>query len=285
MKNTLILNRAGIEIDNHWLVKNVSLSLLSGQLTAFIGPNGAGKTTLLRLLAGLWQPTEGSVTFNGRELQLFHRQALAQNITFVPQNTHIGFAITVKDIVMMGRNPHLKRFQHETDYDHECAKKAMIKTDVLHLANRLITDLSGGERQRVVIARSLATEANIILLDEPTASLDIAHSLEVLDLSKELAREGKTVAFSIHDINHAMRYANQIALVHKGSLFDFGLPEKVLTDEAIGEVFGVCVERVPVGGKNTVFFFTKTLTSVEERKFSNHREPIAQPHVLNGIRK
>jgi iron complex transport system ATP-binding protein len=253
---TLALHKAGLEIDARWLVKDISLDLLPGQLTTFVGLNGAGKTTLLRLLAGLWQPTVGSVTLNGRDLHQFDRKILAQNITFVPQNTLISFAIIVKDIVMMGRNPHLGRFQHETEYDHHCVEQAMIRTDVAHLANRLITELSGGERQRVVIARSLATEANIILSDEPTANLDMAHSLEVIDLYKELVQEGKTVAFSIHDINHAMRYANQVALVHKGSLFDFGKPEKVLTDETMSEVFGVAVKRM-VLGENTVFFFNR----------------------------
>lgn len=253
--NTLVLDKAGIEIDAHWLVKDCSLTLSSGQLTALIGPNGAGKTTLLRLLAGLWQPTVGKVTLNKRDLPQFHRRELAQNLAFVPQNTSIDFAFTVKDIVMMGRNPHLGHFQHETDYDYYCVEQAMKKTDVAALANRLVTELSGGERQRVVIARSLATEANIILLDEPTASLDISHALEVLDLLKELSKNGHTVAFSMHDINHAVRYANQIVLVDKGSIFDQGLPTKVLTDKAIGEVFGVSVERVAVSGGNTVFFF------------------------------
>ncbi|HEC83902.1 MAG: ABC transporter ATP-binding protein [Candidatus Parabeggiatoa sp. nov. 2] len=251
----LTLHNAGIQIEGCWLVQDASLTLSPGQLTAFIGPNGAGKTTLLRLLAGLWQPTLGLVTLNGRKLYQFQRRELAQHIAFVPQNTDIGFAFTVKDIVMMGRNPHLGRFRHETEYDYHCVEQAMIKTDVAYLATRLVTELSGGERQRVVIARSLATEAKIILLDEPTASLDVAHALEVLDLLKELANEGQTVAFSMHDINYAMRYADQVALVHKGRLFELGLPKKVLTDEAIDDVFGVSVERVAVSTGETVLFF------------------------------
>jgi len=253
--NTLALHKAGIEIDNRWLMQDASLTLLSGQLTAFIGQNGAGKTTLLRLLAGLWQPTVGLVTLNWRELQQFHRRELAQHLAFVPQNSQIDFAFTVKAIITMGRNPHLGRFQHETEYDHLCVEQAMIKTDVAHLANRLVTELSGGEWQRVVIARSLATEANIILLDEPTASLDVGHSLEVLDLLKELADDGKTVAFSMHDINTAARYANKIVLVHQGGIVDSGKPEKVLTDEAISDVFGVSVERVAVSTGETILFF------------------------------
>ena len=241
--DTLALHHVGIEIDGRWLVQSTSLTLSPGQLTALIGPNGAGKTTLLRLLAGLWQPSEGFVTLNGCQLPQFHRRELAQHIAFVPQNTDVGFAFTVKDIVMMGRNPHLGRFQHETEYDYYCVEQAMIKTDVAHLAHRLMTELSGGERQRVIIARSLATQAKIMLLDEPTASLDVAHALEVLDLLTQLAEEGQTIVFSMHDINYAMRYAEQVVLIHQGRIFDFGLTDKVLTDDAMREVFGVRVER------------------------------------------
>lgn len=255
MTNTLALHKVSIKIEGHWLVQDASLTLLPEQLTALIGPNGAGKTTLLRLFAGLWQPTEGTVTLNGHDLHQFPRQILAQNITFVPQNTFIDFAFTVKDIVMMGRNPYLRRFQQETEYDHYCVEQAMTKTDVIHLANRLVTELSGGERQRVLIARSLATEAKIILLDEPTASLDIAHTIEIFDLLQKLAQEGKTVALSIHDINTAVRYSHQVALIHKGNIIDIGLPAEVLTDEAIHNVFGVQIERVTVSTGETVLFF------------------------------
>ncbi len=255
--DTLALHQVGIEIDGRWLVQSASLTLSAGQLTALIGPNGAGKTTLLRLLAGLWQPSEGFVTLNGRQLPQFHRRELAQNLTFVPQNTDVGFAFTVKDIVMMGRNPHLGRFRHETEYDYYCVEQAMIKTDVVHLAHRLVTELSGGERQRVIIARSLATQAKIMLLDEPTASLDVAHALEVLDLLSQLAQEGQTIAFSMHDINYAMRYAEQVVLIHQGRIFDFGLADKVLTDDAMSEVFGVRVERVAVSANETVWFFRR----------------------------
>ncbi len=257
--NSLVLNKASIKMEGCWLVRNASLTLSSGQLTAFIGPNGAGKTTLLRLLAGLWQPTNGQVTINGRDLHYFHRQSLAKSITFVAQNSGVDFAFTVQDIVMMGRNPHLGRFQHEGKYDHYCVEQAMLKTDVAHLAKRRITELSGGERQRVMIARSLATFAPIILLDEPTASLDVAHALEVLDLCKELINEGKTVAFSTHDINHAIRYANQVVLVHDGYIVNADLPDKVLTSEAIAKVFGVNIEKVLVSGGDSVFFFRRGL--------------------------
>ena len=255
--NNLVLDKVGMKMEGCWLMQDASLTLSPGQLSAFIGPNGAGKTTLLRLLAGLWQPNKGHVSINGRNLHHFQRQSLAQNITFVAQNTAVDFAFTVQDIVMMGRNPHLGRFQPEGEYDYHCVEQAMLKTDIAHLAKRQITELSGGERQRTLIARSLATFAPIILLDEPTASLDIAHALEILDLCKELTGEGKTVAFSTHDINHAIRYANQVVLVDNGHIVNVDSADKVLTDTAISQVFGVNIEKISVSKKEKFFFFRR----------------------------
>ncbi|NJO14601.1 MAG: ABC transporter ATP-binding protein [Thioploca sp.] len=240
----LTLQNVGFAIDGYWLMQKASLVLSLGQLTAIIGPNGAGKTTLLRLLAGLWQPTKGSVKLNESELSQFRQRLLAQYLTFVPQNTTVNFAFTVKEVVMMGRHAHLRRLQPSTDYDHHCVEQAMLEVDIAYLAQRPITELSGGERQRVLIARSLATEAKIILLDEPTANLDVAHALEILNLLKQLTQAGKAVAFSIHDLNTASRYADQVVLVHNNHIVAVGLPDEVLTEEIIAKVFEVQVEKI-----------------------------------------
>lgn len=240
----LTLQNVGFALEGHWLMQAASLVLSSGQLTAILGPNGAGKTTLLRLLAGLWQPTQGNVKLNDWELSQFRRRQLAQYLTFVPHNTTVNFAFTVKEVVMMGRHAHLRRLQPPTDYDYYCVEQAMLKVDIAYLAQRPITELSGGEQQRVLIARSLATEAKIILLDEPTANLDVAHALEILNLLKQLTQAGKTVAFSIHDLNTASRYADQIVLVHNNHIVAVGLPEEVLTEKTITTVFGVQVEKI-----------------------------------------
>ena len=250
----LTLQNASFMIDNHWLMQNASLALVPRQLTAIIGPNGAGKTTLLRLLAGLWQPTKGKVKLNERELSHFRRRQLAQYLTFVPQNTAANFAFTVKEVVMMGRHAHLRRLQSQTDYDHNCVEQAMLKVDIAYLAQRQITELSGGEWQRVLIARSLATEAKVILLDEPTANLDVAHALEILNLLKQLTQEYKTVALSIHDLNIASRYADQVVLVHNNQVVAFGLPDEVLTEETITNVFGVEVEKITSAVRKKTFY-------------------------------
>jgi iron complex transport system ATP-binding protein len=258
MNSTLALHNVGVAVADNWLIQDASLTLRPGLLTAILGPNGAGKTTLLKLLAGLWQPTVGKVTLNGRDLHQLSRRQLAQQIAFVPQNTHLGFAFTVQDLVMMGRHPHLRPFQSETNEDHHCVAEAMKQTDVIHLAQRLVTELSGGERQRVVIARSLATEAPIIVLDEPTASLDVVHVLELLDLLKKLvAHQEKTVVFATHDLNMVMCYVDQVVLIHQGRIFGCGSPEEVLTaDDNMAEVFRVRIERVgsSKSGKTVLFF-------------------------------
>lgn len=251
----LKLHGVGVEIEGRWLVRDASLTLQPGCLTVLVGPNGSGKTTLLRLLAGLWRPSEGQVTLEGCEISSLPHRELARHVSFVPQDTHFEFAFTVRDVVMMGRHPHLGRFEREREYDRRCVEDAMTRADVIHLKDRLVTEISGGERQRVIIARSLATEADTILLDEPTASLDIAHALDVLNLCRRLADGGKTIALAIHDLNAAMRYATQVALLHSGRIVASGTPADVITDSAVHTIFSVHVERaVTAAGEHTFIF-------------------------------
>ncbi len=235
----LSTHNLGIMKAGRWLMREATLTLPTGQLIALVGPNGAGKSTLLRLLAGIWQPTVGQVTLNHQNLQHFSRTTLAKHLTFLPQQTVIEFAFTVQDLVRMGRYPYLTPSQFEREEDKSQVIAAMKSTDVLPLASRLITELSGGERQRVFIARSLATQANILLLDEPTANLDIAHALELLELLVKLCQQGKTIILALHDLNAAIRYANQVILIQQGRIISLGSPEQVLTAENILAVFGV----------------------------------------------
>ena len=241
---SLSLRNAGIQIDGRSLIRDVSLSVESESVTAVVGPNGSGKSTVLRLLAGLWQPTEGRAELNGDDLARLPRQAIAQKVSFVPQDTRIDFAFTVRDVVGMGRHPHVGRFDSLGTADLEAVDSALVRADVSHLEHRLVNELSGGERQRVLIARSLATEAEALLLDEPTASLDIDHSLETLGLLQELASDGKAVAVALHDLNAVMRWADQVALLNSGRLQAFGTVGDVVRDDLIEPVFGVRVERI-----------------------------------------
>ena len=251
----LSLCNAGIQIDGRSLIRDVSLSVESRSVTAVVGPNGSGKSTVLRLLAGLWRPTGGWAELNGDTLAHVPRRELARQVTFVPQDTRIDFAFTVRDVVGMGRYPHVGRFDPLGAADMEAVNAALVRADVAHLQDRRVNELSGGERQRVLIARSLATEAQAILLDEPTASLDIDHSLETLELLQKLANDGKAVAVALHDLNAVMRWADRVALMNAGRLQAFGTVSEVVRDELIEPVFGVKVERVlPANGRETLVF-------------------------------
>lgn len=252
---SLSLRNAGIQIDNRSLVRDVSLSIESERVTAVVGPNGSGKSTVLRLLAGLWKPTEGMAELSGEDLARLPREAIARQVTFVPQDTHVDFAFTVRDVVSMGRYPHVGRFDSLGPADNEAVRAAMVRADVAHLDHRLANELSGGERQRVLIARSLATEAGAILLDEPTASLDIDHSLETLELLQELASEGKAVAVALHDLNAVMRWADQVALMNGGRLVAIGAVGDVVRDDLVEPVFGVKVEHIRAASGNETLVF------------------------------
>jgi iron complex transport system ATP-binding protein len=251
----LELDNAGININGRWLTRHMSFELRGGDLLALVGPNGSGKSTLLRLLGGLWKISEGAVTLDGRTLESLPRRAIARRVAYTPQDTHLDFAFTVREVVMMGRHPHIGRFEIERESDRFAAHEAMLRADVAHLADRFVTELSGGERQRVLLARSLATEAPILLLDEPTASLDIAHALDVLSLCRELAEEGKAIAMAIHDLNLAARFADRVALLDCGRLVACGVVDEVLQAESLNRVFGVSADRIYTGAGKPVFVF------------------------------
>jgi len=258
-----VLAAAGFELDGRWLVRDVSLALTRGRLTALLGPNGSGKTTVLRLFAGLWTPTAGRATLDDRPLARSNRRVLATRVTFVPQDTHVGFAFTVRDIVAMGRHPHVGRFERERESDRQAVLDAMARADVSHLADRLVTELSGGERQRVLIARSLATEAETILLDEPIANLDIAHAIDVLTLCRALTRQHHAVVIALHDINAALRYADDAVLLKDGRVAASGPTSDVLRPDVIRDVFDVEVERYASDRAQPLFGFARGTASGE----------------------
>jgi iron complex transport system ATP-binding protein len=254
----LELKGAGVKIGRAWLVENISLSFDSGSLTALIGPNGSGKSTIFRLLAGLWSPQIGSVLLNGKELAKLRRIEIAKEISFLPQDTHISFDLSVWDVVSMGRHPHIGRFSGLSDHDRVVINSSLERVDALHLKDRLVTELSGGERQRVLIGRSLATEANIILLDEPTANLDISHTLDILSLSQSLAGMGKTIIVATHDLNAAARFATSIAVVDRGHVVEVGTPEDIFQREILSKVFGVRTRRFTNTDGEIIYNFVRS---------------------------
>jgi iron complex transport system ATP-binding protein len=250
---------AGLSIAGRWLVRDASISVEPGRLLALLGPNGSGKSTLLRLLAGAWAPSAGTITLDGAPLARVPRRALARAVALVPQDTHIAFAFSVREIVAMGRHAHLGRFERERAADRAAISEAMARADVAGIADRDATELSGGERQRVLIARSLATEARHLLLDEPTASLDVAHALDVLALCRRLADDGHAVAVALHDLNLARRYATDAVLLREGVVVASGPADRVLTPALVGDVFGVTVSIAtpPPPDTTGVYMFSK----------------------------
>ncbi len=256
---SLAVAGAGLSIAGRWLVRDATVSVEPGRLLALVGPNGSGKSTLLRLLAGVWAPTAGTVTLDGAPLARVPRRALARAVALVPQDTHIAFAFSVREIVAMGRHAHLGRFERERAEDREAIAQAMARADVTGIADRDATELSGGERQRVLIARSLATEARHLLLDEPTASLDVAHALDVLALCRRLADDGHAVAVALHDLNLARRYATDAVLLREGAVVASGPVNRVLTPALVGDVFGVTVSIAtpPSPDTTALYLFSK----------------------------
>lgn len=227
----------------------------SGEFQAIVGPNGSGKSTLLRCLAGIWPVQSGSVLLDGHPLDKRSRKEIARRVAFVPQDIRMDWPFTVEEIVAMGRHPHRGRFERETDSDRRAIRLALERCDVISLRDRLVNTLSGGERQRVLIARSLAVEPEFVLLDEPTASLDVQHAIEILDLCRDLTLSGHAVAFATHNLNAVARYASSVALVNEGHIACNGPRHEVLTPAVLQQVFGVQPELLSTSVGDPVYVF------------------------------
>jgi iron complex transport system ATP-binding protein len=237
------------------VLKGVVLEVDRGDLVGILGPNGSGKTTLLKLLGGVLRPASGSVTLDGRPLAGWSRREIARRVAFVPQETSAPFDFTVLDIVLMGRFPHLGAFALEGPEDLAIARHALEATGTSAFEDRAFSTLSGGEKQRVVIASALAQSPELLLLDEPTASLDIGHQIEVRTLLRRLnADNGVTMVLSTHDLNLAAGLCRRLVLLNDGQVLATGRTEEVLTPDAVRELYHVDAEVVwhPRAGHLTV---------------------------------
>jgi len=243
------------------VIRGLSLDVPSGEFLGILGPNGSGKTTLLRAATGIIRTSAGRITLNGTDIRLLGTRDIARQVACVMQDsaaavgtTHLAFS--VRDIVTMGRTPYLSRTGWETSRDREAVGRAMDLAEVAHLANRPITELSGGERQRAFIAMALAQECDVIMLDEPTSHLDIAHQIGILDLFAKLNRDGnKTVIGVFHELNLASEYCERLLLLKDGQVAAVGKPEEILTVEMIQSIYGaqVTVRPSPATGRPHVF--------------------------------
>ncbi|MFP4248227.1 MAG: ABC transporter ATP-binding protein [Armatimonadota bacterium] len=232
----------GVEV-----VADVDVALRRGEFLGLIGPNGSGKTTLLRALAGRLSPTTGQILLDGEPMRARPRQKVARLLAVVPQISSPPFEFTVGEVVAMGRTPHLGRLQGEGPEDRAAIERALALTHTERLRDRPVTELSGGEFQRVVIARALAQEAPLMLLDEPAAHLDIGHQVDIFDLLLRLNRdEGRSLLCVSHDLNLAARYCDRLVAMAEGRLAASGTPAEVLTEERVSELYR-CSVRVEMG--------------------------------------
>jgi iron complex transport system ATP-binding protein len=228
---------------NRNIVDSADVTLHAGEFTVLAGPNGAGKTTLARAMAGLLAH-EGEVTLNGARLSSLRPRARAQALAYLPQGHEFHWPMSVEHIVALGREPHADPFSDISAVDRAAILNAMEATAIGHLAERTITTLSGGERARVALARALATEAPILIADEPIASLDERHQLIIMDMLRDTAHRGAAVLAIIHDLTLATRFADRVVLMNEGRIVANDKPQLALTPERIADVFGISVNRV-----------------------------------------
>jgi len=232
------------------VIADLTLAVEGGVFLGLIGPNGSGKSTLIRALAGVVPFRTGAIRLAGQSLSSLSRRQIARRVAVLPQDTSCAFAFTVREIVSMGRHPHLGRFQRPGRDDLRIVDEVMERTDVQQLASRSVLELSGGERQRVAVARALAQKPQVLLLDEPTSHLDLNHRIEVFDLLHQLNREeGLTLVCVTHDLNDAAEYCDRLLLLDRGRTMACGSPPAVLTPDLIRCAYGVqaAVEPAPGG--------------------------------------
>ncbi|SFC00504.1 iron complex transport system ATP-binding protein [Halobiforma haloterrestris] len=251
---TIAIDDVSVSFGDLSVLEDVSATVRPGEFVGLVGPNGAGKTTLLRTISGALEPDAGRVTVDGVDVHDVPSRESSRLVAVVPQDTTLSFSFPVRDVVEMGRHPHRSRFSPPTNRDREAVARALEHTRTAELADRPIDEISGGQRQRVVLARAIAQGTPALLLDEPTASLDVNHAIETLELVRELVADGRTAVAAIHDLDLAARYCDRLVMVADGGVRSVGSPAEVLTSEALADAFDATatVTPNPVTGTETV---------------------------------
>ncbi|PCR90176.1 ABC transporter [Natrinema ejinorense] len=254
---TITIDDCSLAFGDLSVLEGISLTIEPGEFVGIIGPNGAGKTTLLRAISGAIEPDSGTVRIDGVDVHGVSSRASSRLVSVVPQDTSLSFSFPVRDVVEMGRHPHRSRFSSPGPDDRAAVERALERTRTAELADRPIDEISGGQRQRVVLARAIAQETPVMVLDEPTASLDINHQVETLELVRELVAEGRTVVAAIHDLDLAARYCDRLVLLADGAVSRDGSPSNVLTGDALADSFDANAVVTPnlVTGTETVTAF------------------------------
>jgi iron complex transport system ATP-binding protein len=236
---------------NKKVLDDINLTIDSGEFVGIVGPNGCGKSTLINLLCRVLEYRTGQIQINNRDIKTIAQHDLAKHIAVVPQESSFEFDFTVNEIVLMGRLPHLSRFQMEGDNDHRIAKTAMTKTKCWKYRDKLIRNLSGGEKQRVIVARALTQEPSILLLDEPTSHLDMNFQYEILDLIARLNRTKKVTILGVfHDINLASKYSDRLMIMKQGKIIADGPPRQVINTNTLAQIydFQIILKKHPKEG-------------------------------------
>lgn len=253
------------------ILKDASFSIDSGEFVGIIGPNGSGKTTLLKTLRGLYPISEGQVLWDGKSIASLSDKEIAHHVAYMQQSVNVSFDYEAIDIVMTARYPYLKWWQQEGPDDKAIVEKAMKEVGVYHLRNRSVQNLSGGERQRVFLAKALAQQTEVLLLDEPTAALDLVYADDIFYEGRRLCDEGKTILIVVHDLELAAKYCTKLVLVSDGHIIDVGTPREVLTAENLRAAFhlSAAVYDDPYFKQQRIFVFPKGTTSIDEFKQTN----------------
>ena len=257
---------------DNWVLEDMSFDVTEGEIFGIIGPNGSGKSSLLKLLSRINISHNGHIYLDGIDISLIGREELSRTISYVPQESYFLFPYTVTETVLMGRIPHMNARFFEDSNDTRVVTDAMRAVGIDILKDRPITDISGGEKQRAIIARALAQEPNILILDEPTTSLDIGHQIEIFNLLSRLNyAQGLTIILSLHDLNIASQYCHRIMLMNRGKVYAIGTPCEVITEENIRDVYrcNVVIDKHPVSGTPRVNLVAGKRTS---SSFALHNE-------------
>lgn len=240
------INNLSYKYDQKEVLKDINLTFQQGKIYTILGPNGTGKSTLLKLLNRWLKLTKGCIFYDGQDITVMKNLDIARKVAIVPQENNWQYDFIGEEIVIMGRYPHLKRFEKEGIEDFKIAYQAMNKTNTEYLKNRNINKISGGEKQRLVVARALAQETDVILLDEPVSQLDLQHQLEIMRIIRKMANEENKLAICVlHDINLAISFSDELIFIKEGSIYAQGRPEMVVSKTLIKDVYGVDSEVIP----------------------------------------
>ena len=234
-------------------VENIKFSVDQGEIISIIGPNGSGKSTILKCVSGYLSPQSGEVLVHYKNINDYTAKEIAKAMSLIQQHFALDYDFTVMQVVLMGRNPHIKRLQSESEEDYRIANDALKKAEIYHLKSRSITSLSGGEWQRMILARALCQQSSIMLLDEPITGLDIKHQVNLMSIIAKLSKQSKISAvFVLHDLNLANHYSDRIILLHQGHVFKSGKPQEIITKENLEFVYETPINIIDNNGRKII---------------------------------